>query len=799
MKSITYILRRLTRKGEHSAARIISLVAGLAFGILLLSEVFYYYSFDGFYPNADRLYVVHESFKLDASSDNLNTHPRVSGAIAPGLKAEVPGVEAATRLNSLGESDFYTSNLKNYKAEFSLADEYVFDVLPRKVISGNPKEIFAVPMQCMVSDKIAQAIGGNVVGQTIEMKEYPKKKFIIAGIFEALPENTNYKYDILLSMPSTPQLFSWDGTSNWLGNDRYYACVRLAPGVTPQSLMPAVRKMQEKHQDIINLEKTQKGMVFKYSFNPITKIRATGARDMIIILSAIAFAVLFVSLLNYILLTLNAMVNRVKSSAIYKVCGAQSGSLYKLIFSETALLVVFSLILAAGLILLIRPLAEMQLGHSLKTFLNPGIVTPLLILVVVIAFLISYLPGRFYSRIPVAAAFHSYRQKRNKWKLLLLSFQFIGASFIFTMMVIVSLQYDKMRKANHGYQAHNVYFGSTSGMNGSRVSALMNKLRSLPDVEKAGFGVALPLFGASGNNISLPGEDKQLFNIADFYWIDENYLSILNIPVKEGDTFSAATAPNDLLISKKGADMLKLNTGWKDGVIGKQLNISEHGLTTVRGVYPDFILNSMANADPRPSVFFYMPQERLQKTIDEDASFSVNVVLKSTEGSSAEAIKRYTAIFNEFNVYQDALVKSLEDELLDKYAGERGFKNAMVTGNLVILLITIIGLLGYTANESNRRRKELAIRRINGANFLTILKMFIFDLESIAIPSVAIGLVAAWFTAGKWMMNFVQKIPLNAGLFALCSFFIILLIAVIAAINYARIANRNPVESLRYE
>ena len=734
MKSITYILRRLTRKGEHATARIISLVAGLAFGILLLSEVFYYYSFDGFYPNADRLYVVHESFNMDGSSDKLNTHPRVSGAIAPGLKAEVPGVEAATRLNSIGESDFYTSNLKNYKAEFSLADEYVFNVLPRKVISGNPMEILSVPMQCMVSDEIADAIGGDVIGHTIELKEYPNKEFTISGIFEALPENTNYSYDILLSMASSSQLFSWDkwdgwdGTTNWMGNDRYYACVRLAPGVKPEDLGPAVRKMQEKHQDIIEMEEIQKGMIFKYTFNQITKIKSNEAKDMIIILSAIAFAVLFVSLLNYILLSLNAMVNRVKSSAIYKVCGAQSKNLYKLIFSETALLVVVSLILAAGLILIIRPFAEAQLGHSLKTFLNPGIVTPLLLLVLVIAFLISYLPGRFFSRIPVAAAFHTYRQKRNKWKLLLLSLQFIGASFIFTMMVIVSLQYDKMRNADHGYQAKNVYYGSTSGMSGSKISALMNKLRSLPNVEIAGFGIALPVQGASGNNVRLPGEQRELFNIADFYWIDENYLSILNIPVKEGDTFSAATAPNDLLISKKGADMLILNTGWEDGVIGKQLNISEHGLTTIHGVYPDFIINTLANADLRPSVFFYMPQDRIQKTIDENPSFSINVVLKSTESSTAEAINRYTAIFNEFNTHQDAVVKSLEDELVNNYSGERGFKNAMVTGNLVIILITIIGLLGYTANESIRRRKELAIRRINGANFLIILKMFIFDL-----------------------------------------------------------------------
>ena len=138
--------RRLFRKGEHTSTRIISLVAGLAFGILLLSEVFYYYSFDSFYPEANRIYVVHENFKMDKSSDKLESYPNVSGAIAPGLKSEVPGIESATRLNSIGEQVFYTENLKSYKARFSLADEFLFDVVPVPMLSGNSKEILTSPM-----------------------------------------------------------------------------------------------------------------------------------------------------------------------------------------------------------------------------------------------------------------------------------------------------------------------------------------------------------------------------------------------------------------------------------------------------------------------------------------------------------------------------------------------------------------------------------------------------------------------------------------------------------------------------
>ena len=176
MTSLNIAFRKMFRKGEHSVTRIISLAAGLAFGLLLLSEVFYYYSFDSFYPDADRIYAVYENFKMDKSADKMTNYGHVSGAIAPGLKAEVPGIELATRLNPIGSSIFYTEDKKSYKADFSLADEYLFEVLPRPIISGNPQEIFKSPMTCMVSSKIAEQIGGNVIGKMIELKEYPNKK-----------------------------------------------------------------------------------------------------------------------------------------------------------------------------------------------------------------------------------------------------------------------------------------------------------------------------------------------------------------------------------------------------------------------------------------------------------------------------------------------------------------------------------------------------------------------------------------------------------------------------------------------
>jgi putative ABC transport system permease protein len=93
----------------------------------------------------------------------------------------------------------------------------------------------------------------------------------------------------------------------------------------------------------------------------------------------------------------------------------------------------------------------------------------------------------------------------------------------------------------------------------------------------------------------------------------------------------------------------------------------------------------------------------------------------------------------------------------------------------------------------------LAIRKISGARLSDILRIFIRDLEYIAIPAVLAGSTGAWFAAHKWMENFASKTSLHWGIFVACGLFVLLLIALISALNFIIIANRNPVEALRYE
>ncbi len=797
-------LRKLFRKGEYTSARMISLGTGLAFGLILLGEVLYYYSFDNCYPDLDNIYIVAENYKQDKQKEQLKSRNYVSGAIALGLQAEVPGIEAATRLNHFATTDFFTSDNKKYHGSFSFADKHWQDVLPRPMIRGNARKILTTPMQCMISDELAAKMGGNVIGKSIHLQSRPDAPLIIEGVFKRLPENTNYKYDILVSMISTKK-FIWDGTENWLGNDRYYTCVKLKKGITPKSLAPAVRKMQEKYQGIEEIERKNPGFVLKYSFTKIKTIMADKYKSMIFVLSIIAFSVLFVALMNYILLTVSTLVNRAKFSAIHKCYGAKENNIQAMIFTEAIMVFVMSLALAGLIIYIAKPFIEQQVAHQISSMLSWGVILPLVGLLIIVILVIGYIPGRFFAKIPVAVAFRNYKQKGNKWKLGLLSLQFFGASFIFTTLVIVSMQYNKMQNADHGYQTSNVYYLSTKGLEKNKLTAVFNEFEKMPDVELVGLGETLPIFRTSGNNVRSIDGEKELFNVADFYYIDENYMKILGIPIEKGTNFTVKNnTQGDILISRLGANKLIAYNKWANGVIGKSISITEHHnngneKARVTGIFTDFIIGSITNTDTRPSVFFFMPQSKYIQFLQEHLGYNVNILIRVTQQHSSDIMQKIADVVNIASPTKDVRVFSLEEQKRRVYHAEKGFRNVMFIGNIIILLITLIGLLGFALSEVNRRRKELAIRKINGATICNVFRLFLWNMERVAIPAIIIGVGLARFVVGKWMQNFSQQITLHWYLFLACGLIILLFIGIITIASYWRTANKNPVEALRYE
>ena len=168
------------------------MTVGLAIGLLIVAKVFVEQSFDHFIPEYENVYIVSERIVTNSEFKEYNQTP---GAIAPGIKLYAPQVESATRLTgAAGPLAIRTPDGRLIDAEgVKLADSCLFEVLRHPVISGNPKDIFAVENHCMIPRSLAEKIGGDVIGITLSSPDISDKYIItVDGVYEDFPVNSSF-------------------------------------------------------------------------------------------------------------------------------------------------------------------------------------------------------------------------------------------------------------------------------------------------------------------------------------------------------------------------------------------------------------------------------------------------------------------------------------------------------------------------------------------------------------------------------------------------------------------------------
>jgi putative ABC transport system permease protein len=132
-------LRSLFKQKQSNLIKIISLGLGLAAGLTLITNALFELSYDSFYPDSENIYMVQQRFKIGDQAEQ--THPSVSGAVAPTMEYELPEILASARFTSLGPRDavFFNETKNRFVGTFILADSCLFDIVPRPMLAGNAK------------------------------------------------------------------------------------------------------------------------------------------------------------------------------------------------------------------------------------------------------------------------------------------------------------------------------------------------------------------------------------------------------------------------------------------------------------------------------------------------------------------------------------------------------------------------------------------------------------------------------------------------------------------------------------
>lgn len=791
MKNVLIAIRSLFKKGRHNVMKIVSLGVGLAVGLVLIAKVYFEQSYDDFYPDGDRVYQLWTQIERD---NELKEWPQTSGGTVGVMKEAIPEFETVTRFTDMGQSMMTLTDTKfKYEGKTIMGDSCLFDILPRKMIVGDAKEVLSRPLYVLVSSRIAENIGGEVVGKTFTVDSRPGVTLTIGGVFEEVPENSVERYDVILSMPSAGR-FMWEGSpTNLFGNDRYVSYVKLHPGTKPDAMAESINQLVLENFPLE--EQVKSGIRLTYTLHPLQSLHKElpQVKSMAWILSLLAFALIFTAVMNYVLIVISSIVNRSKEVAVHKCYGAKGQDIHGMMFGEALVHMALSLCLALLLIFVFQGSIEELLNASLESLLLSRGSLILVVICLVVFGVSGFMPGWLFARIPVASAFRNFRENKRLWKQALLLVQFVATGFLVTMLVFIGRQYEFMVNDRPGYSYENLAYCELSGVDSTARAKVLDEVARLPEVASVTVACQLPFTYPSGNNVSLPGEDKELFNIADFYWVGDGYLEQMEIPVIQGKNFTEGVSTSDeVMVSRRFVEKMKLAAGWTDDVVGRQVCITEHTRDgkafTICGVYEDFRIGSISAADERPSVMFYATDVRLAWL------FQVKFH-QLDEKAMARFQETVTALFPD----RELIVKAFAPEITNLYRDSRQFRDSVLIGGIITLLVTLIGLIGYTNDEVVRRRKEIAVRRVNGARLWEILRLFVMDVLYIAVYAVVIGGLGAYFVLQKWQEQFTDKVPLSWYIFIGAGVAVILVIVSVVCLDVRRVANDNPVNCLKSE
>lgn len=774
-------------KPKDTAIKSLSLGIGLAISIILIAKVCFELSYDRCYRDWQNIYQIRTGFTQQGHD---NDYGQVSGAVAPGFRQYVPGVEFATRTTFLVESDRFKDEERNViTGDLILADTSYFDVFPAKILAGDPKQALSVAANLMVSRTFAEKLGGvrESVGKVIESEEYEGYKMTVAGVFEDFPYQSSQKYDILLSMES----YGKSSTENWLGNDRYIGYVRLAEGVDYKMLGPAIRLMQEKNQPLEQIEKS--GSKIWYYLKPLAGQHSSGekVRNMLIILAIVSVLLLVISLLNYVLFVISAMVSRSREVGVRKCYGAGTASIYGMMIKEAAVDVIASLAVAALLILAFKTIIGDLVGVPVEALFVPQTIITLVAVVAIVFIVAAFVPAKLYSNIPVASAIRNYKENKRLWKLALLFVQICVCAFLMSLVLVIGSQYNKAINDKPGYEYENLIFANLRGTDRSVHQSVIDKLRTVPGVEDVQMSYTIPLEWSSGNNVFLWEQPiRELFNIADQYEGTEGLFAMMGIPFVEGRYPQTLT---EVAVSESFLDKMTEFEDWSDGAVGKQIYISEHSnngqALTVSGVYKDYRIRNLTNPDERASVKFYA---KVGEGYMPYMIVKVDVV-------NREVMDKADAILKEAFPEREIVFTAYRDAMREAYSDERKMRNTVLAGCAICILIALFGLVGYVRDESERRSKEMAVRKINGASVRDILGLFVGEILKLGIVAVLLADVGAFFAAGVWLENFAERISLSPWLFIVADVIVLAIVTVTVVLNCLRISRSNPVESLKNE
>ncbi len=778
MRYLYYTIQTLRRGRSSTFIKLVSLTLGLLVGVLLFAQIAYELNYERCYPEADRLVLARMTF-TDANGVFRTTpgghvfyDPTLYDVTAHTLEAEMPEwVESATVIGSYGNQYVYNGDKLLEDVHYIEADTAFFRTMGIEVLEGRPEDMMQSDAIFLSQDFAKETFGGEEpMGRVLTLDK--QERLTVRGIYRDMPDNTFLgRYGFVRSIHTGGGYRNGNG---WRGNDMFYSILRLRRAGDIDAVNANIQRVIEKY---ISTEVNGQKFYFSVISLPDSHTADPDTRQHLAILGFLGFAIFFVAALNYILISIATLSRRAKAVGVHKCNGAGEGQIFTMFLMETGVMVAGAAVLSVLLLWAFGAVVEEQLGTPLASLFTWQTLWVPLLTVLLLFQVAGFLPGRMFARIPVTQVFRRYTDGKKGWKRGLLAVQFAGVSFVLGLLMVTAMQYTLLMRSDMGFRIPGLA-QAESWMDSKQGEAICDYIRRQPYVEgvtTAANGILWEywtqgLIDNSGNRIAT----------LNFNLCGKGYVDVTGIQMLEGH---APERLGEVIVNEEVVRLM----GWTDGAVGKRLNSFRPG---TQEDYP--IVGVFRNV--RNSGFAY--QQNPIALVYSTVSHAFNVRLKEPYD---ENLRRLNDFVQEAFPDKSLRFVGVDELHRNMYQDVSRFRNSVLLTSLFIVLIVLMGLIGYVNDETGRRAKEIAVRKVNGATAADILRLLSRDILCVAVPCVLVGTVVAWYVGTEWVAQFAGQAGVSPLHFAGLAVVLLALIVCIVVARAWRIAGENPVESIKAE
>ena len=788
--------RHLLRNKLFTFINIVGLSFGITSCILLILHVRYELSFDKFHTNRNKL------FRIVAGGTYT---PYV---MAPAIKAELPHIVDYCRIGQFDDPDLpvYIIRNNNPVAEKGLmfADSTFFKIFSFELLSGNKYQILRNAGGILLSKSMALKYfdSMDIIGKTIDIKQFGAKSiFTVEGIFKDFAMNSSLQATMIGSTLYIEKLWGAEEIQSWTSNS-YKTYLLLDKRESATALNPEINSLYQKN---INEEWAKEK---KFRLQPFTRVHlysadiddseTKGSITKIIIFSTIAILILLIAFINFITLSTAQSFNRLKEFGIKKVFGASEINLIKNIAYEFLIIYFVSILLAFILIGLLKPVFSNSFSFRMPRDLNHSFsfISTFVIFTLLTGFIASSYITWFISRhhpMDVLKNKLILGKNKNIFRGTLVIFQFL----ILTVLIICSLVIAKQNKLLYnkdlGFDKQSLLVVTlpidllSRGSSEKSYRMLINEFYGIPGIKSISGSSYLPPEQQEWTH-RFKKQKNEKFESLETIFSDYNLIETMGIKLLSGRMFSnniSSDSTSNIIINELAVKKLGLSNPIGESIIMEGPNESEN-LKTIIGVVKDFHMRSLYQ-DVDPMVLFYSLDD-IRRVAMRIAPYSVDKTLREIEN---DFTKLYPGEAFEYTF--------VDERFKAKYISESRLQSVVLFFSLLSISISILGLLGLAIYTTQKRTREIGLRKVNGAKTIQVITMLNKGfLKWIAIAFV-IACPVAYYAMNKWLQNFAYKTELSLWVFLGAGAMVFITGLIIVSSLSWQAAARNPVESLRYE